>query len=725
MKNNKRSTHKRISLVLFMLVSVIYMENLTVLFTCGFKNGGFVFATLFSVAVALVLGVFCSFFKPNGGRRAAAWITGMMFVMYGTQTVYYSVFKTFLILYSLKVGGTDQVIENGIVSTALNAILGSLPKLLLLALPLVFIIIFGKSCIKVMSYKWLDRALCFAIAVTVHFLCVLVIIIIPAPREVFVGAFDAKLSTRTFGVLRTEWLDFKYGILGFPTNSSLDNVDMVSSGNNEPAVVSYEKNVLNIDFSALAAGENNQALKTLNQYFASQQATYQNEHTGKFEGYNLIMITAEGFSPYAVDKSLTPTLYKMANEGIKFNNFYNPVWGVSTSDGEYVACTGLIPKSGIWSFFRSGSNYMPFCMGNQFNRIISAMGIGKKSSAYHNHTYTYYHRDVSHPNMGYNYVGYGNGLEGKIAKTWPESDLEMIEATASDYITADAPFHAYYMTVSGHLIYSFEGNAMAKKNKGYVENLTCSDTVKAYMACNIEFDRAMEKLLQKLNEAGVAERTVIVITNDHYPYGLLDEESSDTYRYFNELLGHKVDETFELYKGELIIYCQGMKPETVDKYCCSMDIIPTVSNLFGLKYDSRLMMGRDIFSNAESLVIFSDRSWISSVGKYDSSNKTFVPFNVNYFTDDVTNQTVTDSAGQQTVTPVVTKTAAQKQEEYVTNMKSIVSNKFKVSALMLENDYYNKVVNEAQFDYSNYRKLDPVKTQGTDLGQTQSDSASK
>ena len=135
-----------------------------------------------------------------------------------------------------------------------------------------------------------------------------------------------------------------------------------------------------------------------------------------FEGKNLIWIVGEAFSSYVVDEDLTPTLYKLSNEGFVFNNFYNPVWGVSTSDGEYVTMTGLIPKSGVWSFSRSGDNYMPYGMGN----ILSKSGY--LCLAYHNHDYQYYNRHISHPNMGYDYKGLGNGLEVK--KVWPSPTLK-------------------------------------------------------------------------------------------------------------------------------------------------------------------------------------------------------------------------------------------------------------------------------------------------------------
>ena len=89
----------------------------------------------------------------------------------------------------------------------------------------------------------------------------------------------------------------------------------------------------------------------------------------------------------------TPTLWKLSHEGIICDNFYTPLWGVSTSDGEYVTTTGLIPKPGVWSYSESADNYMPFGFGNQFQKL------GYRTLAYHDYLYTYYDRNLSHPNM--------------------------------------------------------------------------------------------------------------------------------------------------------------------------------------------------------------------------------------------------------------------------------------------------------------------------------------
>ena len=204
-----------------------------------------------------------------------------------------------------------------------------------------------------------------------------------------------------------------------------------------------------------------------------------------FKGFNLIFLTAEGFSRMAVDEKHTPTLYRMVNEGFVFENFYNPRTGGSTSDGEFVCSTSLVPTNGGAKNFKIvGQNSMPFSLGNMFNRTY-----GIVSRAYHDNDYEYYGRDITYPGMGYFYQGVGNGVV--VGKHWPESDLEMMQSTLNEYIDDDL-FNIYYMTVSGHLNYNFTGNYCAKIHYDDVQDLTYSDPCKAYSACNMELDLAMK-----------------------------------------------------------------------------------------------------------------------------------------------------------------------------------------------------------------------------------------
>ncbi|NLJ95832.1 MAG: sulfatase-like hydrolase/transferase [Clostridiales bacterium] len=414
-----------------------------------------------------------------------------------------------------------------------------------------------------------------------------------------------------------------------------------------PIPIDTSPNIMNIDFKELAENEDDNIISTIHNYFAAETPTNKNEYTGMFKGYNLIMITAEGFSPYAVHKEVTPTLYKLTNEGFIFTNFYTALWQTSTSDGEYVAMTGLIPV-GTRSMYHSRNNLMPFALGNQFNLL------GLNSRAYHNHTYTYYERDRTYPNLGYSYKGLGNGLVLD-SKVWPASDLEMIEHTVDEF-TGEEPFHVYYLTVSGHMNYTFVGNSMSYKNKDLVKDLPYSSDARAYIACQIELDRALEELINRLTEAGVVDNTVIALSADHYPYGWEKER-------LDELAGHVVDPNFEVYRNHFILWNPGIEtPIIIDKPASSLDILPTLSNLFGLTYDSRLLMGRDIFSDAEPLVILNNRSFITDKVMFNSAT------------------------GE-----VIKLTDEKLPKNYVKNINNIIKNKFTISKSIVKYDYYRYV----------------------------------
>ena len=176
------------------------------------------------------------------------------------------------------------------------------------------------------------------------------------------------------------------------------------------------------------------------------------------------------------------------------------------------------------------------------------------------------------------------------------------------------------MTVSGHLNYTFKDNSMSYKNKDLVSNLPYSEHVKAYLAANIELDRALNALITELENKGKLDDTVIVLSPDHYPYGLTKSE-------LNEISEKDRNDKFENFHTSLIIYNSGMSENvTVDKYVSSIDLLPTIYNLFGIEYDSRLLIGNDALSDNEGLVILSDRSWINENASYNSMTETYTKF---------------------------------------------------------------------------------------------------
>lgn len=609
---------------------------------------------LFSIPFILFATILSSLFNTKINKVISVLNSIFITFIFASQYIYYAFYDSIFSIYSIK-AGTGQVFGE-FFSAISKMIIDNIWGLLVIILPCILFIIFKSKIFdftrkKVMFITEIILLIVFFVItkLTVHFNTNGMYSL----NRIYNESHAPMITINKVGLLSMEVLDLKRYLFGFEEKLVVDNIH-----EEKPDIKPEKKyNILDIDFDQLESNEVNETIKTLHQYFKGVTPTEQNEYTGIFKGKNLIYITAEGLDTIAIDKDITPTLYKMVNSGIIFKNYYQPLFTVSTSDGEYMYLNSLIPKEGVWSFYRSSNIKMPFSLGTEFNKLgYDAV------NAYHDHTYTYYNRDESHPNLGFNiYKGCGNGLETLMnCKRWPESDVEMIDATINDYIDKDK-FMIYYMTVSGHLNYTFSGNSMSYKNKDVVKDLPYSDNVKAYIAANVELDRALEKLLGYLTEKGKLDDTVIVISPDHYPYGLKTYE-------LNEVSKTDRSDKFEMFHTSLILYNNAMKEnKVVEKYVSSIDVLPTVYNLFGVNYDSRLLMGTDALSESEGLVMLSDRSWINENGSYNSMTGKFTSFKEGL------------------------------PEDYVSKINAKVYGKFTTSSLLLYEkngkylDYYSKL----------------------------------
>lgn len=590
----------------------------------GFSGKGFLIAVLMSAFFACILEIITRLLghrHPKAARVTVVAVIIFWTLIYSAQLVYYDIFRTFFSIYSMSNGG--QVLEfiDVIIVTILDKIIPILMNFAAAGLA-VFLTIRKKNTWESMGETPGTSRRCIMVSAALMCFCLISSALLTesgdrgmgTPYEYLHRTNEIKGCVKNFGLVTASALDLKRLVFGFN-------------------VVPREE-----------------AIAEMNEYFGENgsgtetQTHETNEMTGIFEGKNLIYITAESFTDLAIDEKHTPTLYKMSKEGLSFTNFYTPVWGVSTLDGEYVNCTGLIPKAGVWSMTEASDNCLPFTLGHQFGEL------GYETKAYHNHRIDYYHRDKSHPNLGYDFDGQGGSYD--FGDSWPESDLEMINKTTPDFLTPDdngeiAPFHVYYLTVSGHLEYNFKIQDMAAKHEKETEDLNLSQGPRAYVAANMELDLAMELLLKRLEEAEVLDNTVIVLAGDHYPYALSNKEIS-------ELRGHKISEPYEKFRSTAIVWTPGMEPMTIEKTASNLDLLPTVSNLFGLDYDSRLLMGTDIFSDRPGLVVFEDKDWISDRG---------------------TRQELVSSEAESDI-------------KYVEETDSHVADMFKYSAWILNYDYY-------------------------------------
>lgn len=634
------------------LLNILYIFLIEIVFNIALFNKityYFFYILLFSILTGTIISLITGFLNESVNKISNIVINSVITLIFIAQLIHYRFYQSIFSIYSLINGA--QVF--GFMSAIGKIMLHNTEYIIFLLFPLFFFIVLG---LNISFKKYTKKELLILIGI-IPISLLLSILVLNTDKDKNYNAKDLyynthapTISTQKLGLLTTMRLDLKRAIFGFTDKIMLEDkeIEEVNKSENKK-----EYNILNIDFDKLIEEEDNDKIRSLHKYFKSVTPTEKNKYSEMFKDKNLIVITAEAFSPIAIDKELTPTLYKMYTEGFSFSNFYTPIFYVSTSDGEYVSLTSLLPKEGVWSFQESSKISLPFVYGN----ILKDYGYS--ANAYHNGRYNYYKRNLSHPNMGYKYVGCENGLEKKInCKIWPQSDLEMINATIDDYIENEK-FLAYYMSISGHLNYTYNGNMMATKNRDKVKSLKYSEAIQAYLATNIELDKALESLINNLKEKGKLDDTVIVISADHYPYGLTINEMKERATYIN-------DEKFDIHKNNLIIWNSQIKtPIKIDKYASSLDILPTVLNLLGVEYDSRLLMGTDILSNSEGLVIFNDRSWITKYGKYDAIKGKFTEY-INL----------------------------EEKQKYIDEINEIVKNKFNASRLILETNYYKYIKTE-------------------------------
>lgn len=601
---------KKLNLIIYFIFLILYLELIYKHFILhNVLSYHTLLIVLFSTSFAVLFTLLSSLGKPKTNRIISIILSIFITLIYISQYVYYKFYNSIYSVFSV-IKGTEQVF-GGFFSSILIMIKNNILVIIIMLLPLILFIILGK---KIFNYnKSKLNNIILSIAFIILFLVKSLIIIFGnngmySLHRLYFETHAPMLLINKTGLLSMEVMDVERFIFGFDEKFEI-------SKETSREIDEIEYNIIDINFDELIENETNEDVIKLHEYFKNAQPTNKNEYTGIFEGKNLIYITAEGFDTIAVDKELTPTLYKLVNNSFIFKNYYQPLYSISTSDGEYMALNGLLPKEGVWSFYRSSFIDMPYGLGNVFKK----MGY-KEINAYHDHTYKFYDRNLSHPNLGFDYKGCGNGLEKLInCNIWPESDLEMINATIDDYIDSDS-FVTYYMTVSGHLNYTFKDNSMSYKNKDLVSDLPYSEHVKAYLAANIELDRALNALITELENKGKLDDTVIVLSPDHYPYGLTKSE-------LNEISEKDRNDKFENFHTSLIIYNSGMtKNVIVDKYVSSIDLLPTIYNLFGIEYDSRLLIGNDALSDSEGLVILSDRSWINENASYNSMTETYTKF---------------------------------------------------------------------------------------------------
>lgn len=332
-------------------------------------------------------------------------------------------------------------------------------------------------------------------------------------------------------------------------------------------------------------------IEYIEDYFLNNVKTHEdNEFTNMFEGKNLIFVLAESFDEIAVSEELTPTLFKLKTEGIDFQNHYTPVYPRTTCDTEIIMNTGLIPSitDGPTCYMFNKNKYNN-SLANLFNNK------GYTSTALHSNNRSFYTREIVYQGLGYDeFLGQEDlGL----SDTEKRYDSVFASDTSDFYIKEQSPFFSFMISLSGHSPYNMDHLAVSK-HISEVEDYygdSLPQSVKYFIAAQMEADIMMENILKELEEKDELDNTVIIFTNDHYPYTLNQDDF--------ELVKGTTD-IHEKQQGAMYIWTPGIEAKQVSTLSSSFDILPTIAAIFGLDIDYTNYIGNDVFDTSKSQYVY-------------------------------------------------------------------------------------------------------------------------
>ena len=323
--------------------------------------------------------------------------------------------------------------------------------------------------------------------------------------------------------------------------------------------------------------------------------------TGAFAGKNLILIMMESIDDWLVTPEYMPNLYHLEQEGVYFRNYYAPIFlAAATFNSEFTANTSLIaPEYQVRNSYYA-EHALPYSLANLFRDA------GYRARSYHAANPNIYNRGQIHLNFGYeSYNDYGDlGMDDYML------DSQLLRGY--DQIVSDEPFFSFIITYSGHGPYTTEQQNISEPHldraRTVIDYSTVPYTTEAQkeeytraVAQAMETDAFIGGLRERLEADGHAEDTVLMLFTDHYC------------KYFSdaELISAIKGETDRnmLSNVPFVIWTEGITPQVSEKYVSTMDIAPTIVDLFSLDADLRYYIGNDMFGPDGGVVYLRNYVW--------------------------------------------------------------------------------------------------------------------
>ncbi len=476
-------------------------------------------------------------------------------------------------------------------------------------------------------------------------------------KKIEVKSERKKKSFRTLGVGVVVALIFVI------TLTSLDVTRFVKQWNKEYIVMRfgiyiYQANDL---FSSLQPKINSmfgydQANLEFREYFEKKGYAATNDYTGIFEGKNILVIHGESMQQNAMELSfngqeVTPTLNRLASEGMYFSNFYSQVSVGTSSDAELTYNTSLMPT-------KSGTAFVSY----SDRTYIATPSLLKEKGYYtfsmHANNADFWNRRIMHENFGYDKFysksNYNVTKENTIGLGLSDKDffnqsIPKIEKIAEK----NSSWYGLMIMLTNHTPFSevdkygeFEVNMKETVTK---EDGTTEEVVHQYMEGtklgnyfkSLHYaDSALGEFLTNLDQKGLLDNTIVIIYGDHdgrlpkSDYNLLYNYDKTTDSILNEEdPNYKEYDSYQYELGRkvpFIIWSKGMKGtrlnQRVENVMGMYDVMPTIGNMFG--FYNKYQLGHDIFNIKENnIVVFPNGNWVTNKVYYNSQKEEYLSLN--------------------------------------------------------------------------------------------------
>lgn len=362
--------------------------------------------------------------------------------------------------------------------------------------------------------------------------------------------------------------------------------------------------------SSATEAEVDDVLDYVNNNYAKPNPKY----FGKANGKNIIIIHLESFEQFLIgmkvnDQEVTPFLNSLYNDQntLSFDNFFNEVGNGRTSDAETMLESGLfgLPEG---SFFQKLGGDNTF----QSAPAILAQQKGYTSAVFHGNIGSFWGRNITYKNMGYNYFFDKSYYDTKDSDTLSLNGYgikdKLLFSEGVKYLEQmQQPFYTKFLTITNHVGYQFSD----EDNAGFQTSDNENSVVNDYFKTAHYLDKSVEEFFNYLKASGLEKNTIVVLYGDHY--GLNDEQ----HKALSTMLG-KTPETWtkfdniQMQRVPFMIHMDGLKGGINHTYGDEIDVLPTILHLAGVNTKSYVQLGTDLLSKQHnSIVAFRKKSFVT------------------------------------------------------------------------------------------------------------------